>query len=78
MGFQYPKGGYKKEGDRSFSRVFCDRTGENGFKLKEGGFRLNIRKKVFVIRLVRNWNRLPGDVVDTLSLESSRLGWTGL
>jgi len=33
--FQYLKGGYKKEGDRLFSRVCCDRTRGNGFKLKK-------------------------------------------
>ena len=32
--FQYQKGSYKKEGDRLFSRVCCDRTKENGFKVK--------------------------------------------
>ena len=26
--FQYLKGGYNKEGDRLFSRVYCDRTSE--------------------------------------------------
>ena len=35
---QYLKGDCKKEGDRLFSRVYCDRTRENGFKLKEGRF----------------------------------------
>ena len=43
--FQYQKGGCKKEGDRLFSRVCCDRTKGNGFKLEEGRFRLDIRKK---------------------------------
>jgi len=27
------------EGDRPFSRACCDRTRENGFKLKEGIFK---------------------------------------
>jgi len=34
--FQYPKGDYKKEVDTLFSRVFVDRTGGNGFKLRGG------------------------------------------
>ena len=44
--FQYLTGGCKKEGDRLFSRVCCDRTRGNGFKLKEKRFRLD-KKKVF-------------------------------
>ncbi|GAB0188609.1 hypothetical protein GRJ2_001326200 [Grus japonensis] len=34
--FQYPKGAYKEDGDRLFSRACSDRTMGNGFKLKEG------------------------------------------
>ncbi|KAK4821785.1 hypothetical protein QYF61_002201 [Mycteria americana] len=66
--FQYLKGTYKKDGDRRFTRACCDRTRSNSFKLKEGRFRLDIRKKFFTMRVVKHWNRLPREVVDAPSL----------
>ena len=77
MAFQYLKGNYRKEGDRLFSRVCCDRTKGNGFKLKEGRFRMDIRKKVFTIRVVKHWHRLPRQAVDAPSLEASKVRLDG-
>jgi len=57
--FQYLKGAYSKDGDNLFSRDSSDRMRVNGFKLKQGGFRLDIRKKFFTMRAVKHWNRLP-------------------
>jgi len=37
--------------------------------LKKGRFRLDIRIKFIVLKVVRHWNRFPGDVVDSPSLE---------
>ena len=44
----------------------------NGFKLKKGGFRLDIRKN-FIIRKVKHWNRLPREVVDAPSMDTFKV-----
>jgi len=66
--FQYLKGAYKKDGHKLPSRAHCDRPRGNGFKLKEGRFRLDIRKTFFTIGVVRHWSMLPRHVVDAPSL----------
>ena len=66
--FQYLKGAYRKDGEGLFTRVCSDRTRGNGCKLKEGRYRLDIRKKFFTVRVVKHWNRLPREVVDVSSL----------
>ena len=50
--FQYLKGAYKQEGERLFVRVDGDRTRGNGLKLRQGRFRLEMRRKFFPQRAV--------------------------
>jgi len=72
VAFQYLKGAYEQEGEQLFTRVGSDRTRENGFKQRQGRFRLDIRRKFFTQRVVTHWNRLPREVADAPSLEAFR------
>ena len=47
-----------------FLRACNDRTRRNSFKLEEGRFRLDKRKKLFTVTDVRHWNMLPSEVMD--------------
>ena len=42
-----------------FAWSYSDRTKGNGFRLKEGKFRLDVRKKIFTQRMVRRWHSCP-------------------
>ena len=70
VAFQYLKGAYKQEGGWLFKRVDGDRTRGNGFKVSQGRFGLDVRRKFFMQRVVRQWNRLPKEAVDAPSLQA--------
>jgi len=70
--YSYLIGDCSKVGVHLFSQGTSDRMRGNDLKLRQGMFRLGIKKNLFTEGFVKHWNRLPREVVDTPSLEVFR------
>lgn len=73
MAFWTVKAACKKDGERLFIGACSDRTKGNVFQRKEGRFRFSVRNKLFILRLMKHWNKLPGGVVDASSSEEVKI-----
>lgn len=67
------KGGCTADRKRLFSGVPSDRNKGNGHKMKHRRFSLNIREHFFTVRVTEYWDRLPGEVAGSPSLQTPKI-----
>ncbi|GAB0183761.1 coagulation factor XIII A chain [Grus japonensis] len=75
--FWYLKEAYRKDGEGLFIRECSDRTRGNGFELKEGRFRLDVRKKFFTINSRDDNGVIAGSWDNTYTYGVAPSAWTG-